>query len=353
MTVIDNFHTEIERFLREGYAVARVVAEHKEMYSILLNGATFPAEVTGRLMHTAESRKDFPAVGDWVAVQQFDGSLAIIHHILPRSTIISRKTSGKEFNEQLIATNVDLVFIVQSLDHSYNIRRLERFLVVAAESGAVPVVLLSKSDLITEIELREKIAEVNTVSPGIRIIAYSAKSMTHIDEIRAFIGPEMTVCFIGSSGVGKSTLINRLVGSELLATNDVREEDSKGRHTTTHRQLVPLAGGGFVIDTPGMRELGLWTITGSIDEIFPEISALSGNCKFTDCTHSHEPGCAVVKAIADGDIAQDRLDSYLKLKKEADYVAAKTDIRKQLERKARDKQLGKLQKSLYKTRKKR
>lgn len=343
-----HFEQERLRYIKEGFLIARVASEHREMYTIVLNGNIINAEVTGRLMFAAESRKDFPAVGDWVAVQHFENSNAIIHHILPRKTCISRKSSGKEFKEQLIAANIDIVFIIQSLDLNYNLRRLERFLVVAAESGATPVVLLSKTDLITDDELKSRIEEVNAAAPGIQTIAYSAKTLSHIDEIKRLISPDTTVCFVGSSGVGKSTLINRLVGKELLETNEVREEDSRGRHTTTHRQLVPIDGGGFVIDTPGMRELGLWDVSGSIDEIFPEIAALAPECKFTDCTHLHEPECAVQLAVQEGRLEMKRFESYMKLKKEAEYVASKTDIAKQQERKAKEKRLGRVIKEFMK-----
>ncbi|MEW5798516.1 MAG: ribosome small subunit-dependent GTPase A [Bacteroidota bacterium] len=348
-----NFEQERLRYINEGFSIARVAAEHKEMYSILLDGNIINAEVTGRLMFAAESRKDFPAVGDWVAVQRYENSNAIIHHILPRKTCIVRKAPGKEFTEQIIAANIDVVFIIQSLDHNYNIRRLERFLLVSKESGAVPVVLLSKIDLITDDELKNRINEVTAISPGIRTIAYSAKTLSHIDEIKHLISENTTVCFIGSSGVGKSTLINRLIGKELLETNEVREEDSRGRHTTTQRQLVPLEGGGFVIDTPGMRELGLWEISGSIEEIFPEIASLAAGCKFTDCTHVHEPDCAVLRAIHEGELNTKRYESYIKLKKEAEYVASKTDVTKQQERKAKDKRLGRAIKEFMKKDKRR
>ena len=346
------FEQERKKCEEEGFSIARVAAEHKERYSILWNGRIIPAEVTGRLMYAAESRKDFPAVGDWVAIQPYEDSHAIIHHVLPRSTCISRKTSGKEFNEQLLAANMDIVFIVQGLDGDYNIRRLERYLVVVAESGAVPVVLLSKTDLLTDEEIGLRIEEVKKAAPGVTIIAYSAKNLSHISEIQRLITPAMTVCFIGSSGVGKSTLINTLVGKNLLETNEVREEDSRGKHTTTRRELIPLENGGFVIDTPGMRELGLWNVSSSIGEVFPEILELSHGCKFTDCTHVHEPDCAVQAAVKEGQLAGDRYESYLKLRKEADYVASKTDISKAQERKAKEKQMGRVLKAFSKMNKK-
>ncbi len=342
-----------KKFEEEGFTLARVAAEHKDRYSVLWDNKIIPAEVTGRLMYSAESRKDYPAVGDWVAVHLYENSHAIIHHVLPRSSFISRKSSGKEFNEQLLAANMDIVFIVQGLDDDYNIRRMERYLVVASESGAVPVVLLSKSDLLADDGIRLKAEEVKRSAPGITVITYSAKNHSHIEEIKKLIAPETTVCFIGSSGVGKSTLINTLAGKELLETNEVREADSKGRHTTTRRELIPLENGGFVIDTPGMRELGLWNDSGAIDEVFPEIAALSRECRFTDCTHIHEPDCAVRAAVDQGQLAGGRYESYVKLKKEAEYVASKTDIFKSQERKAKEKQLGRAIKLMLKTRKKR
>jgi len=346
------FEQQKKKFIEEGFSICRVVVEHKERYSVLWNDKIIPAEVTGRLLYAAESRKDFPAVGDWVAAQIYENSHAIIHHVLPRSTYISRKTSGKEFNEQLLATNIDIVFIVQSLDNDYNIRRLERYLVVAKESNARPVVLLSKTDLLAKKETEEKIEEVKKSALAVTVIAYSAKTLSHIEEIKQLIGSDMTVCFIGSSGVGKSTLINTLIGKNILETKEVRYEDSKGKHTTARRELIPLENGGFVIDTPGMRELGLWNISTSIEEVFPEIEELSVECKFKDCTHVHEPDCAVQAAVQDGRLSSDRFESYLKLKKEADYVASKTDIFKAQERKAKEKQLGRAIKAVVKLNKK-
>ncbi|NUN69894.1 MAG: ribosome small subunit-dependent GTPase A [Bacteroidetes bacterium] len=333
----------------EGHTVARVIAEHKGRYVILVNGEERNAEITGKMMFEAVTRKDYPAVGDWVAVQLYDGdSPCIIHHILPRTTTLSRKTSGKEMEEQIIAVNVDIVFIVQGLDNDFNLRRLERFLVVASQSGAAPVILLSKTDLHAPETLREVLHEVHAVAKSAPVIAYSAKTMEHLDEIRKFITDDVTVCFVGSSGAGKSTLINRLLGREKLATQEVRAEDSKGKHTTTHRELIPLPSGGCVIDTPGLREIGLWEADPSTDSTFADIIELGLQCKFTDCTHHDEPGCAVRSAIDDGSLDEGRYISFLKLLKEAEFIASKTDITKQQERKAREKKLGKFQKEYKK-----
>ncbi|MFA6439346.1 MAG: ribosome small subunit-dependent GTPase A [Bacteriovoracaceae bacterium] len=346
-------HSDYQRYLDEGFSIARVIAEHKGRYTILRDDAVLSAEITGKMMFDATTRKDYPAVGDWVAVQLYDEhSPAIIHHILPRSTVLSRKTSGREIEEQIIAVNMDIIFIVQGLDKNYNLRRLERFLVVASHSGAKPVVLLSKTDLLTDQELQVILTEVQTIADNAPVIAYSAKSLYHLDAIKELIQKETTVCFIGSSGAGKSTLINRLIGREKLLTQEVREEDSRGKHTTTHRELIPLQNGGCVIDTPGLRELGLWEVDSSIDNTFPDIAELALECKFTDCTHTHEPGCAVQAAIDDGTLEAGRYHSYVKLQKEADFIAAKTDITKQQERKAKEKKMGKNIKEILKMKRK-
>ena len=342
MKSVDQFEQERSEWGSKGYSILRVIAEHKGRYIVADSGQEMSAEITGKMMFDAETRKDYPAVGDWVAAQSFDEhSPAIIHHILPRSTTLSRKTSGREVEEQIIAVNVDVVFIVQSLDAGFNLRRLERFIVIAVQSGAQPVILLSKADLLSESELGEKIEEVKKIAQNAVVVAYSAKSMLHLDTIRNLIEPHKTVCFIGSSGAGKSTLINRLIGTEKLHTQDVREEDAKGKHTTTHRELITLDNGCCVIDTPGLREIGLWETNGSIEETFPDIAELSLQCKFTDCKHAFEPGCAVQSALNDGTLGKERYESFLKLKKEADYIESKSSVTKQQERKAREKQMHK------------
>lgn len=348
------YNTELTEWTSKGFSIARIIAEHKGRYSILLKENILSAEITGKMMFAATIRKDYPAVGDYVAVQSYDeNSPAIIHHILPRKTILSRKTSGKEVEEQIIATNMDIVFIVQGLDKNFNLRRVERFLIIATHSGAEPIILLSKIDLLSESELKERIDEVKSISKNAAIIPYSAKTLFHLETIKELIKKEKTVCFIGSSGAGKSTLINRLLGREKLQTQEVREDDSRGKHTTTHRELIPLESGGCVIDTPGLREIGLWEVDGSIEETFADIAELSLQCKFTDCSHAHEPGCAVQSALGDGSLEPGRYESYLKLKKEADYIESKSSVTKQQERKAKEKKLGKKIKEILKMKRKR
>ncbi len=337
-----HFENERNEWESKGFSVARIAAEHKGRYSILLDEQFLSAEITGKMMFAAETRKDYPAVGDWVAVQLYDAnSPSIIHHVLPRRTILSRKSSGREIEEQIIATNMDIVFVVQGLDNNFNLRRLERFLVIAAQSGAVPVILLSKTDLLSQEQLKTMLHEVQTISDTVTTISYSAKTLVHVDEIKKLITPDSTVCFIGSSGSGKSTLINRLIGRDKLHTQEVRESDSRGKHTTTHRELIPLISGGCVIDTPGLREIGLWEVDGSIEETFPDIAELGLQCKFTNCTHAHEPGCAVQAEIDNGTLDIERYENFLKLKKEAEFLESKTSITKQQERKAKEKQMHK------------
>ncbi len=348
------FEQERIEWTGNGFSVARIAAEHKGRYTILLNGKFLSAEITGKMMFTAETRKDYPAVGDWVAVMpQDDPSPCVIHHIFPRTTLLSRKTSGKEVEEQIIAANMTIVFIVQAVDITFNLRRVERLLVVARNSGARPVILLSKIDLLDESALRSTLEQIRTIAGETETVEYSATTLHHVEKIRSLIHKDSTVCFIGSSGAGKSTLINRLIGREYLLTREVRETDAKGKHTTSHRELIPLENGGFVIDTPGMREIGLWETGEGLSETFEDIAEWALQCKFTDCSHAHEPGCAVRAALDSGELNQHRYESFLKLKKEAEYIESKSSITKQQERKAKEKQLGKLQKEVYRTRKKR
>lgn len=349
----DTVASHARQYLDQGFSIARVTEENRGSYVVKTATHEMPAEISGKLRFTSESREDFPAVGDLVAVNTFeDETLAIIHAVLPRKTLIARKSAGQRTEMQLIAANVDIIFIVQGLDHNFNPRRLERYLVVAHESGATPVILLSKADLLSPQELQSHKQEASVVSAGVEVIAYSAETGEGLDAIKRRIPEGVTVCLVGSSGVGKSTLINTLAGESLLETGSVREDDSRGRHTTARKQMVFLPGGGILIDTPGMRELGLWHAESSLDQTFPEIAGLAEGCKFSDCTHTHEPDCAVRAAVDDGSLDAGRYASYTKLRKEAEWMNERTTVAGMLERKRKDKILSRAVKQVVKMKQK-
>ncbi len=327
--------------------VARVVAVHRESCTISNGQVEIPAEVTGRLMFTAESPLDYPAVGDWVYVQYFDDATsAIIDGVLPRKTILMRKTSGKKIEFQLIAANIDTGLIVQSLDNNFNLRRLERYLVMIHNSRIQPVVLLSKSDLLSAAEIEEKIAAIHELMPEVPSVAFSNKDKAGLDEVRNLLEPQQTYCMLGSSGVGKTTLLNNFLGKEQFATRNIRDKDGKGRHTTTGRQLIRLPGGALLIDTPGMRELGNIAVEAGIEETFSEISELATQCRFADCSHTQEQGCAILAALASGDISNARYESYMKLVRESAFHEMSF-----LEKKQKDRQFGKMVKTVMKLKK--
>ena len=274
-----------------------------------------------------------PAVGDWVTVQiRPDGQNALIQTLLERKSGFTRKVAGVKTEEQVVAANVDTVFLVSGLDGDFNVRRLERYLTTAWQSGASPVVVLNKADLCEDIDSR--LVEVEEVAMGLPIHTVSAISGDSVEDLRAYLTPGKTVAFLGSSGVGKSSLINSLLGEERLDTGAVREDDSRGRHTTTSRHLIPLPEGGLVIDTPGMREMQLWADEEALEHVFEEIETLAEQCRFRDCQHIAEPGCAVLAAIEDGSLPRKRYDSYLKLRKEIRYLESRQNVagRRQQER---------------------
>jgi ribosome biogenesis GTPase len=321
------------------FVPARVSAEHRGSFLVLTAGGEIPAEVTGRMMFQAEDRLDYPVVGDWVLVHLLDKEThAVIHSVLTRRTLLLRKTAGKDVTAQTIAANIDIVFIITGLDGNYNLRRIERYLVAVQESGAKPVVLLNKCDLAKDVQGR--LCEALAVAGPARVLLVSALTGTGMDDLERLIAPGVTSCFVGSSGAGKSTLINRLAGTELVRTAEVREIDSRGRHTTTHRQMFVLPSGAIVIDTPGMRELGIVDADGGIENTFADIEQLGRECRFRNCSHTIEQGCAVLAAIEIGDLDKERLKSFLKLKGEVLHNEAKLDIKAKLERKGRDRMLA-------------
>lgn len=319
---------------------ARVISQEKGLYRIQYGTEIKSAAVSGRFRYEAITVSDYPAVGDYVAADWSDeNSNAVITELLPRKSCFIRKSAGPVKQEQVVAANIDTVFICMSLNNNFNLRRLERYLSITYDSGAIPVVILTKSDLCSDVE--SKIAEVENTAPGADIIAVSSLEGDY-DAVMKYILLGKTVAFIGSSGVGKSTLINKLIGEDEIATGAIGNGD-RGRHTTTHRELVTLENGAFVIDTPGMRELGMWDSGSGIDTAFHDIEELAQKCRFSDCTHTSEPDCAVRKALEEGELDADRLELYRKLKKENKYAA---DNSKYLEAKrTKFKEISKLNKS--------
>jgi ribosome biogenesis GTPase len=335
----------------EGLVPARVAAEHRGRYVIVgAHGVAASAVLAGRLRHNARSRAELPAVGDWVAVARLTSapaesrepraeSTTIIHSILPRRTAFARKVAGDETAAQVVAANVDVALVVTALPHDVNARRLERYLALAWESGALPAVVLTKADLADDVG--GSIAAAQAVAPGVDVIALSSLTGDGVDALERLLRPGRTAVLLGPSGAGKSTLVNRLLGAERLRTADVRD-DGKGRHTTTHRELVRLRSGALLIDTPGMRELQLWDADAGIGAAFADIYALSAQCRFSDCRHETEPGCAVLAAVDDGRLSAERLEHWRQLQRELAYLARRQDKLAAAEERARTKALHRL-----------
>jgi len=333
-----HFESEFAVHKDHGYRAARVALEHRGSYRIYSELGELPAILTGRLRFNAESAAELPAVGDWVAINApKDEKRAQIHAVLPRRSKFSRRAAGTETQEQIVAANIDTVFLVQGLDDDFNARRLERYLVAAYDSNASPVVILNKTDLCESVE--QKVRETEVVALGTPVLAISSIEGVGLEQLDQYIGPGLTVAFLGSSGVGKSTLINRLIGEEVQKTAEVRESDSRGRHTTTHRELIVLRSGGLLIDTPGMRELQLWDAGSSLGETFGDVESVAAACYFSNCSHDTEPGCAVREALASGALDRDRYESYVKLEKELEYLDSKMDTKLHLKRKSRVKKI--------------
>ena len=319
---------------------ARVISQEKGIYKLRDGAEVKAATVSGKYRFEVQTISDYPAVGDYVVAQwPEDDSQAVITGLFPRKSCFIRKAAGAGKQEQVVAANIDTVFICMSLNNNFNLRRLERYLSIAYDSGAEPVVVLTKSDLCSDTERKK--SEAQRAAPGVDVLAISSLAGDYA-AVMPYILPGKTVAFIGSSGVGKSTLINRLTGTDRIATREIGTDD-KGRHTTTHRELIELSNGAFVIDTPGMRELGMWDSDAGIDTAFADIEALSRRCRYTDCTHTSEPGCAVLAAIAAGTLDIARLESYRKLKTENAYAA---DSSRYLEAKrTKFKEIAKINKS--------
>jgi ribosome biogenesis GTPase len=315
---------QAEKHMSEGFSLARVIEEHRQSYAIRNEQLEMTARIAGRIMYRAHSRNDYPAVGDWVLASVHDTEKqAVIHEILPRTTLLERKAPGKRTENQIIAANIDYVFIVFPLDRTFTPGKLERALVLVRESGAQAVAALSKRDLCSPEALPDILKESQAICGQVPLIAYSILDAESLRTMAALIRPQKTYCLIGPSGSGKSTLINILVGSEILPTGDVRAFDAKGRHTTSMRQLLVRKGGGIFIDTPGIREIGLWQTDSGLQETFDDIEALAQNCRFRDCTHTHEPQCAVRRAVEEGSLPTDRHERYIEFRKELHLLDSK------------------------------
>jgi len=343
------FQKQIDPDRLEAQELARVVSVHKESYMITKGIDDVFAELSGKLIYATDSAIELPTTGDWVYVDFYDDdSHAIIHEVITRKTLLKRKTPGKSIDFQLIAANIDTAFIVQSVDYNFNLRRLERYLVMINESHITPVILLSKSDLISEDELQQIIDSIVEIAPQTQLLAFSNQSGVNIQTIKDLLLPGFTYCLLGSSGVGKTTLLNSIIGSARFETKTVSKKESKGRHTTTSRELIQLDNGAMLIDTPGMRELGNMSVDAGIDETFSEVVELSQHCKFNNCQHINEKGCAIQSAISDGSLSEKRYKNYLKMKNESAF-----NEMSYLEKKQKDKKFGKLIKSTMKNKKNR
>ena len=328
------FAAHFQPFEANGYASGRVASEFKHGYSVYTETGKALGEIAGKLRHEALDRADLPVVGDWVVIRPpAESAKVTIHAVLPRKSKFVRKMAGVRTEPQIVGSNIDTVFLVTSLNEDFNPRRVERYLIVAWESGARPIVILSKSDLCAETEAR--IRELRAVVSDVPIHAVSVARREGLDALAQYLKLGQTVALLGSSGVGKSTLINHLLGREYLRVQETREHDGRGRHTTTHRELIVLPQGGLVLDTPGMRELQLWDGESGLHVAFADIEAIAAHCYFSDCQHEYEPRCAIREALADGGIDPARYQSYEKLQKELTYLARKQDVRSAIAEKKR------------------
>ena len=327
--------------------IARIIATHKDRYEIVCNNGQGFARIK-RGCYYDNPNSIYPTTGDFVLIEWNDTGDSMIIETLKRESSFSRTASSSDRNheihnqhEQLVASNFDYVFIMQSLNDNFNLHRIERYLSLTWESGGLPVILLTKSDLVDNVN--DYISQAKEIAIGVDIYAISCMRQSGLDEIKKYFNKGNTIVFLGSSGVGKSTLVNTLYGKEVMKTSEIREEDSRGRHTTTSRNLIMLPNGAMIIDTPGMRELGMWDADVGISKTFQDVEKYIGLCKFSDCTHSNEPGCRILQAIKDGELSEERYDQYLKLKKESEY---NTDTQLYLkDKKEKFKEIAKINKS--------
>lgn len=326
----------------EGFFPARVTEVHRERYKIVTEFGESNAILKSSIFHNDENNV-YPTVGDFAVVMRNPHGDDIIYKVLERKSKFSRMDTWNS-KEQIVAANFDYVFIITSLNHDFNIKKMERYLASAWQSGGTPIIILTKSDLCPDYSVYE--AELENVAIGVPIIAVSSFTGEGLTELQNYIKPSSTIVFLGSSGVGKSSLVNAIAGEEIMKVNDIREDDSKGRHTTTHRQLIMMENGTMIIDTPGMRELGLWHVSEGLSTTFSDIEEIASRCKFRDCSHNTEPKCAVIEAIENGELSHERWNNYIKLEREARFAEKKEKVNIMLKEKSKQKNISKFQKSL-------
>lgn len=324
------------------FTIGRVISEHRERYIVKTESTEYDCEIIGHMRYSADSRSDFPAVGDWVAVSEFDDDKGLIHAILPRKNVIERQAVGKYAEKQIIASNIDYAFVVQALNRDFNINRLERYLTLCHASQVSPIIVLSKTDLLEAEQLQDSISEVKSRISDVPILAISNEDKSGITQLSEYLQEGKTYCLLGSSGVGKSTLLNNLCGRELMDTLTISSGTERGRHATTHRELIVLEQGGVIIDNPGMREIGI-TDAGGLETTYDPIIKLAKACKYRDCTHQHESGCAVIAAVDSGEMDQKSYENFLKLEREKSHFESTI-----AERRKKDKKFGKMVKQIKK-----
>jgi ribosome biogenesis GTPase / thiamine phosphate phosphatase len=326
-----------------GLQVGRIVSEQKERYRVVAADGELEAEITGNLRFSARGREDFPAVGDWVMLSLFEDGFGIIVSILPRYSIIRRRAAGRQGEAQIIATNIDYALIMHSADGDFNLNRLDRYVALCGDSRIRPIIVLTKIDLATESRIEELKRSIGARARGLPIFPVSNATLAGLDALKGSILKGSTYCLLGSSGAGKSSLVNSLCGMRIMETGEISGSTNKGRHTTSHRELVVLDGGGILIDNPGMREVGMVDGEAGPGKTFDAIAEISERCRFPDCTHTHEIGCAVLEAVADGELDKDAYDNFIKLQKERDFFTST-----KAEHRRKDKAFGKLVKNYAK-----
>lgn len=348
MKLIDlGYNKELEKYRIENnyidFAVGRVVLEHKERYVVKTENGEFEAEITGNLRFSAKGREDFPAVGDWVVLSIYDSNISIIHKILPRFSMISRQAINKFGEIQIIAANIDYALLVQAVDRDFNINRLERYITICYSSKVQPIVVLTKIDLISEHAKDEIIESVKRRLDDISVLAISNETMAGYDALKLILEKGKTFCLLGSSGVGKSSLLNKLSGRTVMKTDTISQSTNKGRHITSHRELIVIENPGILIDNPGMREVGIVDTDGGLEATFDKILKIAKNCKYKDCSHTNETGCMVLEALEKGEIEKSYYNNYLKMEKEKSHFEASV-----YEKRKKDKNFGKMVKNYKK-----